>query len=288
MNRKQPPAKTVKDLDPNFRGDNTLCGEMEALVAVMRRLRAPGGCPWDRKQTHDSLRPYLLEETYEVIDCIDRGDYDGLRGELGDLLLQIVFHGQIAEEEGHFSITDSVRAIRKKLIERHPHVFGDVTLQTADEVRDQWEKIKLGNENGPHGGKGTLDGVPPGLPALTRAYRVQEKMAGVGFDWESADGALLKLREELEEVTEAMRSQNSERVAEEIGDMLFSMVNAARLAGYGAEEALRRSTGKVIARFKTMEKLAHKEGNSLTDLSLEEMDLYWERAKRLEKGESPT
>ncbi len=272
-------------LPADILGDGTLCGEITALEAIMRRLREEGGCPWDRRQTHESLRPYLLEETYEVIERIDRGDYDGLREELGDLLLQIVFHARLAEEEGRFRLADSIRAIREKLIERHPHVFGGRVLETPDEVRDQWEKIKLENNGGEKdaASRGTLDGVPAALPALTRAFRVQEKMAGVGFDWPSADGALDKLREEVEEASEAVLSGDRERAEEEIGDLLFSVVNAARLTGIGAEEALRRSTEKVIARFKQVERMAAEDGKSVGELPLEALDAYWDRAKEWER-----
>lgn len=264
-------------------GDGTLCGEMQALAEVMRILREPGGCPWDRKQTHKSLRPYLLEETYEVLERIDRGDYDGLREELGDLLLQIVFHARLAEEKGRFTLADNARAIREKLLRRHPHVFGDVKADTADEVRDRWEKIKLEDSAAPEADKDVLAGVPTALPALTRAFRVQEKMAGVGFDWPSSQGALEKLDEEANEVREAVASGDRERAEEEIGDLLFSVVNAARLSGFSAEEALRRSTEKVIGRFRTLQRLAGEDGHRLSELSLEVMDRYWDRAKELER-----
>ena len=268
-----------------YAGDGSLGGEIEALEAIMRRLREPGGCPWDRKQTHESLRPYLLEETYEVIERIDSGDFDGLREELGDLLLQIVFHARLAGEKGRFQLVDSVRAIREKLIERHPHVFGGPKLDTADEVRDQWEKIKLNNSaDKDEKPKGTLDGVPAAVPALTRAFRVQEKMAGVGFDWENPHDALEKLDEEMKEASEAILAGNREHAEEEIGDLLFSVVNAARLAGFGAEESLRRSTEKIIKRFQQMEKMIAEDGHALAELSLEQLDGYWERAKLKEKG----
>ncbi len=272
-----------QDIPKEFLGDGTVGGEMEALVAIMARLRAPDGCPWDHKQTHESLRPYILEETYEVLETIDKGDYDNLGIELGDLLLQIVFHGQIGAEAGRFTIVDSIRSIREKLIERHPHVFGELKLETAQDVRDNWEKIKLtnGKEHGER--KTTLGGVPDALPALTRAFRVQEKMGGVGFDWESPDGALEKLKEEVEETSEAILSRDPEAAEEEIGDLLFSVVNAARLMGFGAEEALRKSINKVIKRFNSMEAMVNNDGRFLPDMNLDEMDEYWEKAKKLEK-----
>ncbi len=281
----------------DIHGDGTLCGEMSALVALMRHLREPDGCPWDRKQTHSTLRPYLLEETYEVLETLDAKDYDALRVELGDLLLQIVFHAQIASEAGEFELTDSIKAIREKLIVRHPHVFGELKLETAEDVRDNWERIKLTVENGNGEAdtsssqckndvkpKGTLDGVPNALPSLTRAYRVQEKMAGVGFDWPSPEGALDKLDEEIAEAREAIMSGDRDAAEEEIGDLLFSVVNSARLAGFSAEEALRKGTTKVINRFSNMEALIREDGLDITTMTLEELDRYWDIVKEMEKS----
>jgi len=268
-------------------GDGTLGGEMEALVELMRVLRAPDGCPWDAEQTHQSLRPYLIEETYEVLEKLDDGDMIGLREELGDLLLQIVYHTTLAEETDHFNFADVARGIREKMIRRHPHVFGDVEAHDKETALRSWEKIKLADKEGDGNERaenGTLSGVPKVLPALTRAFRVQEKMAGVGFDWPSAKGALDKLDEEMEEAREAVLSGDREHAEEEIGDLLFSVVNAARLAGFSAEEALRRSTEKVILRFRDLERLANANGNNIQDLPLERLDEYWEKAKRLEKG----
>jgi len=251
----------------------------------MRILREPGGCPWDRAQTHQTLRPYLLEEAYEALEAIDQGDLAALREEMGDLLLQIVFHARMAEEAGHWTLGDVIRGIREKMLERHPHVFGDLKLSTPDQVRDEWEKIKLRHNGGNEERKSTLGGVPRILPSLTRAFRVQEKMAGVGFDWPDATGAIDKLREELEETVEAVLSRDRDHAEEEIGDLLFSVVNAARLSGFSAEDALRRSTDKVIHRFQRMEQLAEREGGRLAGLSLEEMDRYWEKAKLEEQQE---
>lgn len=269
--------------------DGSLGSEVEALAELMRILRAPNGCPWDAEQTHLTLRPYLIEETYEVLEQLDAGNFDGLREELGDLLLQIVYHTALAEEKERFDFADVARGIREKMIRRHPHVFGDTEASDADDAYKSWEKIKLADKsiNGEadkH--NGTLSGVPRALPALTRAFRVQEKMAGVGFDWPSPQGALDKLDEEVEEAREAILSGNREHAEEEIGDLLFSVVNAARLAGFSAEEALRRSTEKVIARFGDLERLALADGHKLQELPLETLDAYWERAKKLEKGGS--
>jgi len=189
-------VNSANELPSEIFSDGSVGDEIRALEAVMRILRGPDGCPWDKKQSHKSLRPYLIEETYEVLECLDNNDIKGLREELGDLLLQIVFHARIAEEANEFCLIDSIRAIREKLIERHPHVFGDLKLSTPDEVRDEWEKIKLRNNGDPENKKSSLNGVPKALPALTRAFRVQEEMAGVGFDWANPEGALEKIREE--------------------------------------------------------------------------------------------
>lgn len=277
-----------EDRRKRVEADGSLCGEMNGLVELMKILREPGGCPWDRKQTHESLRPYLLEETFEVIDCIDEGRYDDLREELGDLLLQIVFHAQIAAEEGRFAVQDCIRSIREKLIERHPHIFEDIELNTADQVRDQWERIKLNNhKDSDDQPRSTLGGVPKSLPALTRAFRIQEKMAGVGFDWDDAVGAYRKLCEEVEEFGDAIATEKEEDIEEELGDILFSAVNTARLMGFGAEEALRKTTAKVIKRFTLMEHLIENDRKELTSLSLEEMDSFWERVKKNEKKTAP-
>lgn len=270
------------NLPPEILSDGSAVDEMRALREVMRLLREPGGCPWDRAQTHESLRPYLLEEAYEALEAIDQGDLDGLREELGDILLQIVFHARMAEEENRWELADVIRGIREKMIRRHPHVFGDMALETPDEVRDEWEKIKLRDKGNGGEPKKTLGGVPKTLPALTRAFRVQEKMAGVGFDWPDASGALDKLREEMEETIEAVMSGDKRHAEEEIGDLLFSAVNAARLSGFSAEEALRRSTEKVMGRFEQVETQAASEGHLLSDLTLEEMDAIWDRVKQAE------
>jgi len=269
-------------LPAEVQSDGSAPDEMRALKEVMRILREPGGCPWDRAQNHQTLRPYLLEETYEALERIDEGDIDGLREELGDLLLQVVFHARIAEEGGRWELADVIRGIREKLLRRHPHVFGELKLDTPQDVRDEWEKIKLRDNGDPETEKSTLGGVPKMLPALTRAFRVQEKMAGVGFDWPSSEGALEKLREEMEETIEAVRSGDRDQAEEEIGDLLFSAVNAARLTGFSAEEALRRSTEKVIRRFREVEKRAAGDGHRLSELTLEVMDGYWDKAKAAE------
>ncbi|GBE30016.1 nucleoside triphosphate pyrophosphohydrolase/pyrophosphatase MazG [bacterium BMS3Bbin04] len=277
------PGSDSMQLPADVLGDGSVGGEMEALAAVMRRLRAENGCPWDRAQTHETLRPYLLEETYEVLAAIDSGDLNELRDELGDLLLQVVFHSQIASESGTFDVADSIRAIREKLIRRHPHIFGDRKLETPEQVRDMWERIKLEDKGEGDELNSVLSGVPKVLPSLTRAFRVQEKMAGVGFDWPDASGALEKLAEEMNELSEAVMSGDRAHAEEELGDLLFSAVNAARLAGFSAEDALRMSTEKVISRFQTIETLTAADGHSVHELNLEELDVYWDKAKELER-----
>ncbi len=252
----------------------------------MKRLRAPDGCPWDRKQTHQSLKPFVLEEAYEVTAAIDDGDMPELKDELGDLLLQIVFQAQLAAEAGHFDFGDVVAAISDKMIRRHPHVFGDEDAKDdaidADGVLDQWEERKKSQE-----GKGTFDGLPAALPALLKAYRVQDKAARLGFDWEDVRGPIDKVREETEELVEAIASSAAEpeegdpnRVEDELGDLLFSMVNVARTLKLNPEFALGRTTDRFVARFRCMEGIADTEGLSLGEMSLEEMDALWERAKK--------
>jgi len=249
--------------------------EFERLVSIMTRLRAPDGCPWDREQTHESLRPYVLEETYEVLDAIDRGSFSELKGELGDLLLQVIFHAQIAKEDERFTIEDVLRLLSDKLIERHPHIFGDKKLETAGEVVHQWEKIKLNQSKK----RGLLDGVPQAQPALNHAFRVQEKAAGVGFEWPSIEGVREKLDEEIAEFHEAMQKGDSNSREEEFGDILFSLVNLARYLKINPEDALRKTVKKFTKRFQYIEKTLSSRGRSLVDATLEEMDELWEESK---------
>ncbi len=245
------------------------------LVAVIARLRGPDGCPWDREQTFVSLRPYLLEETYEILEALDDEDFARLKEELGDLLMHIVFQAQIAREEGLFDIDDVLRTINEKLIRRHPHVFGDVEVEGTREVLENWEKIKLGE-----GEKTLLGGVPRSLPALLRAFRVQEKASGVGFDWKRDRDVIAKITEEIKELRAAKRSQDKEKIADEFGDLLFSIVNLSRFWGVSPEEALRRTTEKFIRRFAYIEAELNKRGSDPGSASLEEMDDLWEEAKK--------
>jgi len=239
-------------------------------------LRSEEGCPWDREQSHGSLKPYIVEETYEVLDAIDRGDDEELREELGDLLLQIVFHAQIASEDGRFTIEDVARSIVQKLKRRHPHVFGDVQVENSQQVLKNWEEIKRGE-----GKSSVLDGVPRGLPALLKARRVQDKVRRVGFDWEDPAGAFDKVREEFEEIQKALREGNRNGIEEEFGDILFSLVNVSRFLDIDAEESLRRTIDKFSRRFRYMEdRIAERGEGSIEDLSLEELDALWEESKK--------
>jgi len=249
------------------------------LVEIMARLRAPGGCPWDREQSHRSLKPYLLEETYEVLEAIDHGSDRKLAEELGDLLLQIVFHAQIAAEAGSFTMEDVAGGISDKLRHRHPHVFGDVRVRDSEEVVDNWEQLKRAEARN-HDRESLLDGIPAALPALQRADDVQRRVAKVGFDWDDASGPAAKVREELAEVEEASASGENERVAEEIGDLLFAVVNLARALGVNGEDALRVAVARFAERFRAMEKMADGRGIRLKGLTLEQLDELWEAAKR--------
>jgi MazG family protein len=251
------------------------------LVGVMRRLLAPGGCPWDREQSLETLRKYVLEEACEVIDAIDSGDREALREELGDLLLQVVFQAELLRAEGRFAIDDVVAGIVEKLVSRHPHVFGDVEAHTADQVLTNWEKLKAKEKQG----RGILAGVPRSLPALVRAQRIGEKVARVGFDWEDARGSMAKVREELGEIEDAIASDDASAREEEIGDALFALVNLARHQGVDAESALRRTIDKFTKRFDHVEARVRERhggwGHSHEDkLPLETLDAYWEEAKQ--------
>ncbi len=254
------------------------------LVEIMARLRGENGCPWDRKQTHASIKPYLVEETYEVLEAIDEGSAGKLCEELGDLALQIVFHAQMAAEVNCFTITDVLRAINEKLVRRHPHVFGDVKADTAQEVLFNWEQIKRQEREAKLGRASALDGVPRELPALLRAHRLQEKASRVGFDWNEAREVLRKVDEELAELRAAMDGQAPERVEAELGDLLFSLVNLSRFIAVNPEEALRKTIARFIARFQYVEEALAQQGKNPEQSSLQEMDALWEEAK--ERAES--
>ena len=250
----------------------------DALVAIMDRLRGEGGCPWDREQTHETLRQYLIEETYEVLEAIDRGNDAELADELGDVLLQVVFHARIAKEQGRFTDRDVTTAICDKMLRRHTHVFGNAHAETADDVLVNWDAIKR-DEKGERTRADALKSVSPDLPALIRSEKVQDRASRVGFDWDAAAPALEKVFEEAKEVRRELERGDSGRAREEIGDLLFAVANVARLAGVQSELALKAATEKFIGRFERMEKLAAEKGMCLIDMTLGEMDKLWERAK---------
>ncbi|MBN1452761.1 MAG: nucleoside triphosphate pyrophosphohydrolase [Anaerolineales bacterium] len=252
----------------------------EAFQEIVAHLRAPDGCPWDREQTHASLRTHLLEEAYEALEAIDAGDVGGMQEEFGDLLLQIVLHAQIANEEGEFTINSLIKSIHDKIVRRHPHVFGDLALDGVNGVLRNWEKLKEAErkDNGKKK-KGLLDGVPLALPALTQAQEYQDRAARVGFDWPVVDGVLDKVAEEIQEIRSAT---NEAELAEEIGDLFFALVNLARWKKIDAESALRETNLKFKRRFAFVEQGARQQGRALSDMTLEEMDALWESAKGLE------
>jgi tetrapyrrole methylase family protein/MazG family protein len=245
------------------------------LVEIMERLRAPGGCPWDREQNFDTIKPYLLEETYEVLDSIDARDWEGLAEELGDLLLQSVFFAQMAAEEGRFDIADSLHAINSKLVRRHPHVFGDGDAKTVDEVLRKWDEIKATEKARP---KGLLQGVPRSFPALVEAQQISSRAAGAGFDWRNIEEVFDKLREELAELDAA---KTPAAVEDEIGDLLFTVVNIARFLKVDPEQALRKTNAKFRRRFRHVEEGLEAQGKSPREATLDEMEALWQEAKNL-------
>lgn len=250
------------------------------LVAVMARLRAPGGCPWDRKQSFETIKSYLLEETYEVMDAIDRRDWPGLAEELGDLLLQPVFFAEMAAEGGLFTVADSLDAINEKLIRRHPHVFGDAKADTPEDVKQRWDEIKKG-EKPRESSEDTsvLDGVPRNLPALMEAEKISSKAAGLGFEWPDIGGVVEKLKEESAELARARAGENQEQIAHEVGDLLFTLVNLARFLKVDPEQALRKTNARFRKRFAYIESQA---GETLASTPLERMEELWQEAKRVE------
>ena len=246
----------------------------------MERLRAADGCAWDKEQTHESIIPNFLEETYEVIEAIQNKDIKGIEEELGDVLLQVVFHSQIAKEANHFTIDDVIDGIAAKLIYRHPHIFGKEEAKTPEEVEDKWEKRKKQEKNISSQTE-VLQGVPKILPALMRAYKVQKKAADVGFDWEDYQPIKDKIYEELEELEQEIAGNNQEKLEEELGDVLFSLVNLSRFLKINPEFALTKSVKKFINRFRYIEQMASQQGLQLEEMKLEEMDKLWEDAKQM-------
>ncbi len=253
----------------------------EELVSLMDLLRSPGGCPWDREQTYESLRPFVIEEAYEVVDAIDRDDREGLREEIGDLLLESVFLARIAKEEGSFEIDDCITAIHDKLVRRHPHVFAEVDADDADQVVTNWERLK--REEKHEKNKSFFEGVPTGLPALLKAQRLTDKASRVGFDWQKTEDVFDKLDEEIGELKDAIARNDPEEIIDELGDLLFTIANIARRIDVDGENALQGSNQKFIRRFEEVERRYRESGKQMEDVSLEELDAAWEEVKRNEK-----
>ena len=256
--------------------------DINDLVDIVEILRSPDGCPWDREQDHKSIRRDFLEETYEVIEAINKDDRDGLLEELGDVLLQVVFHTQIEREKGSFELSDVADGICKKMIERHPHVFGDVNAETSEQVLENWDVIKKQTKQQKSQTESMLS-IPREFPALMRADKVQKKAAKVGFDWDSVDGAFDKVSEELQELKEAVLMGAQDNVHEELGDLLFSVVNVSRFIKVDSEEALTGATDKFIDRFSKVEEMAKEQGLDMKETSLEELDKLWDKAKQVSK-----
>lgn len=270
--------------------------KFEDLVALQARLLAPGGCPWDREQTHESLRTYLLEEAYEVLEQLDARNFEKLPDELGDLLLQVVFHAALAQQAGRFDIGDVIESIYNKLVRRHPHVFGDQKADTAGEVLKNWEQLKAEERKAEGKGEAAdreslLSGVPKTLPATLEAFQLTRRAARIGFDWENIDGVLDKLGEETGELRAELSASAAEkrspdqqaRIESEIGDLLFAAVNVSRFLGVDPELALRAANRKFIARFQQMEQAAERRGVKLADVPRDEMEALWDRAKSAER-----
>lgn len=268
----------------------------EKLVALQARLRAANGCPWDREQTHSSLRTYLIEEAYEVLDALESGDDAKFAEEMGDLLLQIVFHSQIAREEGRFSVADVIREVHEKMVRRHPHVFGEKRAKDAAEVLRNWEQIKAEERRGKGGsqtplresdeldGKSLMAGLPRGLPAALEGYQLTRRAARIGFDWDDVNGIFEKIQEEGAEVCHALSTMEPLRIEGEIGDLLFAAVNLARFVQVDPEIALKKANAKFVKRFQAMERLAELRGRKLADVPRAEMESFWEAVKRDERG----
>jgi tetrapyrrole methylase family protein/MazG family protein len=251
------------------------------LLDIMKRLRGPGGCPWDAEQTHESLTRYLLEETYEVIEAIETSSQDHLKEELGDLLLQPIFHAAIAEEAGAFNMADVIDTLCEKLIRRHPHVFGNLHIADSRAQVENWEQIKKTEKSDER--KTALSGVPPQLPALLKAQKITEKAARVGFDWEHVDEVMAKVMEELHEFQEAMIENDTEQMEAELGDLLFAIVNLGRFLSINPEEALRKTIKRFQKRFEHVEDGLHHQGRQMQNATLAEMNKLWEEAKEKER-----
>ena len=252
--------------------------QFEELVKIVSELRAPNGCPWDREQTNQSLLPYFIEEAYELIESVDEKNWKNVKEELGDLLLHVVFQGSIAEQDGKFQLVESLITVNEKLISRHPHVFGDAQADEAFHAKQNWEAAKHKEK----GRDSRLDGVPKNLPALVRAQRLQQKASYAGFDWDKVEQVWEKIHEEILELKEAQLSNNKKHIEEEIGDVIFAVVNLARFLDISAENSLRKTNKKFINRFKKVEERIKEQGKEIDDATLEEMDSIWNEAKRNE------
>jgi len=255
----------------------------EKLVSIVDALMGDNGCPWDKAQTRESLKPYLVEETYEVLEALDRNDPEEIKDELGDLLYQILFHAKMSSLAGEFGIADVIRGISEKMVRRHPHIFDRGKLHTPEQVVTQWEEIKKQEKSG-SARKSVLDGVPNHLPSLMRAQKLQKKAAKHGFDWDRIEDVLKKLDEEVEEFKSAVRAADQQELQNEIGDILFVLVNVARFKKIDAEEGLRATNRKFIRRFRHIERQAEKSGRALKEISLKELEDYWQEAKGLVDG----
>ncbi|HET6515841.1 MAG TPA: nucleoside triphosphate pyrophosphohydrolase [Thermodesulfovibrionales bacterium] len=253
----------------------------QRLIDIMAALRGENGCPWDREQTRESLKPFLVEETYEVLEAIDEGKPEMIKEELGDLLFQIIFHCRIADERKEFTMTDVADAIAEKMIGRHPHVFGDARFETSEEVLRQWEDRK--KEEGKNR-ESILEGIPKSLPSLLKAHRIQARASRVGFDWRQVDDVLEKLEEELREFRTALEKKDQKEIEDELGDIFFVLVNISRFVGVNPEDALRKTISKFISRFRHIEMAASESGRKLSEMTLEEMDALWDEAKKRRKG----
>ena len=259
--------------------------DINDLISLITLLRAPGGCPWDREQTHVSIKSNFIEETYEVIEAINKNSISGLREELGDVLLQIALHCKMESEKGNFDFNDVCDELCKKLIVRHPHVFGDKVANNTKEALDSWDSVKA-SIKGTKTASSKMDSIPIELPALMRAQKVQSKAAKAGFDWDNQNGAFLKLNEEINELKIALSHNNLAEIEDEFGDVLFSCVNISRFIGVDSEEALKASTDKFITRFKIVEKLAEENDIDMNSSSIDELDALWDKAKEILKADN--
>jgi len=282
--------KASRKRDPNKGVPRTSSAgrEFQRLVDVMRRLRGPGGCPWDREQTIQTLRPFVLEETYEVLDAIDREDHAALRGEIGDLLFEGVFLAQLEADEGRFTVSDSLRDVTAKLIRRHPHVFGSAKgVTTPGKVLEQWEQIKSREKKEAGASQSVLRGMPKALPSLLGAHEISTRAAAVGFEWAKTSDVVAKIEEEVAELKQAIDGEGPARVEEEMGDLLFAIANLSRRLGVEPESALRKANQKFTTRFQEVERRLEAAGRSVHDASLDEMDAIWESVKGGEPKERP-